>query len=244
MKRYLSVFEMITRSSIYKVFCIILAMAVIECASFYVALQQPLASIQPNLEEIVDQSHLAIIFRIAYLLLTVVLVLPGMNIGSMQSYTLRRLRVKENTVFLLHCIYNVLCYLMLWAAQVGLLLVTSNYYMAHKTDAVLTNQTIFLAFHRNRFMHSMLPLQEIEAWFSLILILTGSGLMSALFTKRQREGAVVWLFFPFLALGCICFTQGMASNTLYLSLIAGGFLVGAFLKVFLSEGEEKDAKEK
>lgn len=242
MKRYISVFEMITRSSIYKVIGLLTLLAAAELGTFFIALQQPLAEIQPNLEEIVDQSHLMYMFGIAYVLMTVALVLPGTNIGSVQGYTLQRLRIKESKVFLLQCSYNVLCYLLLWATQLGVLLVASSYYMTHKTDAILTNQTVFLAFHRNGFMHSILPMQDTVNWLLLFGFIIGTGCFAADFTRKQRRGKVAWILIFFVAVACISFPRAMDEDPvlMILTMIIGfSFCI---LRAMLNRGVEEDEK--
>lgn len=240
MKRYISVFEMIIRSSFYKVLGILASLSVLELGTFYIAMQQPLASIQPNLEELVDQSHFMYMFAIAYLLITVVLVLSGTNIGSMQGYTLQRLRIKEKKVFLLQCIYNILCYVLLWATQVGVLLAASNYYMTHKTDAILTNQTVFLAFHRNDFMHSILPIQDTLNWVLLFAIIVCTGSFAADFTRMQRRGKVAWILIIFVAIAFVSFPRGLEEEPII--LIIGMIAYSAFIclrNIFYREEEDE-----
>lgn len=240
MKRYISVFEMIIRSSFYKVLGILASLSVLELGTFYIAMQQPLASIQPNLEELVDQSHFMYMFAIAYLLITVVLVLSGTNIGSMQGYTLQRLRIKEKRVFLLQCIYNILCYVLLWATQVGVLLAASNYYMTHKTDAILTNQTVFLAFHRNDFMHSILPTQDTLNWVLLFAIIVCTGSFAADFTRMQRRGKVAWILIIFVAIAFVSFPRGLEEEPII--LIIGMIAYSAFIclrNIFYREEEDE-----
>lgn len=244
MKRYLSVFEMITRSSIYKVFAVLLIMAVTELAACYIALQQLLEEIQPSLEEIVDQSYFLNFFRIAYVVVTVVLILSGMNIGSMQSYTLQRLRIKEKWVFVLQSIYNILCYLLLWTVQVVVLLMVSSYYMDHETDVILGNQMVFLAFHRNDFMHSILPFQDILGWFTIFFFLFGTGIMAASFTKRQRSGKIGWSLFLFVAAICICFSRGLGEQIWFLDVFCGYWMIRAFAKAMEHVEVEKNEKQK
>lgn len=240
MKRYISVFEMIIRSSFYKVLGILASLSVLELGTFYIAMQQPLASIQPNLEELVDQSHFMYMFAIAYLLITVVLVLSGTNIGSMQGYTLQRLCIKEKKVFLLQCIYNILCYVLLWATQVGVLLAASNYYMTHKTDAILTNQTVFLAFHRNDFMHSILPIQDTLNWVLLFAIIVCTGSFAADFTRMQRRGKVAWILIIFVAIAFVSFPRGLEEEPII--LIIGMIAYSAFIclrNIFYREEEDE-----
>lgn len=212
MKRYISVFEMITRSSIYKVIGILILLTIAELTSFFIAFHQPLASMQPNLDEVVDQSYLVWMFGAAYLIMTVILVLSGTNIGSMQGYTLQRLRIKEKKVFLLQCIYNVFCFVLLWATQLAILLGVSNYYMTHKTGAILSNQTVFIAFHRNAFMHSILPIEDTTNWMLLAGFILGTGCFAADFTRMQRQGKIAWILIMFVATACITFPRKMGEE--------------------------------
>ena len=158
MKRYQSVFEMITRSSIYKVLLVVGGMLVAEAILFWNALMYLGGAC---LEEHIDQSYYSIVFKIAYVLITIAIVFPGMNIGSTQTYTLQRLRIKERWIYGLQIIYNLLAYMILWGAQLAMLLVSAVLYQKYLPEGALwTNQTLFIAFYRNDFMHSILPLED------------------------------------------------------------------------------------
>ena len=154
MKRYGSVFQMIIRSSIYKVLGVLALMIVAEIIMLAIAWNQSIAQWQPTLEEWVERSWICIPFLIAYWLVTKVLSSSGTNVGSMQGYTLQRLRIPEKKVYWLQCGYNMCCYLVLWMVQVLVLFGLSAFYMEYRTDVVLTNQMVTLAFYRNEFMHS------------------------------------------------------------------------------------------
>ena len=204
MKRYVSVFEMIARSSIYKVLLILGTMTIAQGVSFYMTMCSPSGL---AIEDYIDQSHYGLIFKIAYVLITIILVLPGMDIGSKQSYTLQRLRIKERKIYWLQSLYNLLAYVLLWGMQLMVLLGSCMVYEKNLPEGVtLTNQTMFLAFHRNDFMHSILPLEDSLGWALLILIIFTTAFATAEFTKLRREGKfgfellilipAVLLFFP------------------------------------------------
>lgn len=219
MKRYISVFEMITRSSIYKVLGILLLMTGAEAALLTYAWNQPLAITQPNLEEWIDQSFIMFSFWAAYWLVTKVLSSAGTNTGSMQGYTLQRLRISEKKVHLLQMIYNILCYSLLWVTQLGILLAACMYYMNHKTNVVLTNQTVFLAFQRNEFMHSVFPLEEYFGWFSIAFFIIGTGMLTAVFARKQRMGKIVWALAVFIVLAVVCFPRELGEEPILMLLI-------------------------
>lgn len=186
MKRYLSVFEMIARSSIYKVLLTLMVMVVAQGISFYMTMLSPSGL---GVEDFIEQSHYGLIFKIAYVLITIILVIPGMDIGSKQSYTLKRLRIKESRIFWLQALYNLLAYLLLWGAQLAMLFGSCLVYQNNLPEGVtLTNQTMFLAFYRNDFMHSILPLEDGPGWWVIALIGVTTGVVAAEFTKLRREG--------------------------------------------------------
>lgn len=186
MKRYLSVFEMIARSSIYKVLLILVGMIAVEAAFFYNTVMHPEGL---NIEEYIDQSQYSLIFKIAYVLITLVIVLPGMNLGSTQSYTLQRLRIKEKRIFWLQALYNTLSYVLLWGVQLVVILVSAMIYQKNLPSAAIwSHQTLFLAFYRSDFMHSILPLEDGPGWWVLGFVIVGTAFVVAEFTKQQRRG--------------------------------------------------------
>ena len=71
----------------------------------------------------------------------------------------------------------------------------------------VTNQTVFLAFYRNDFMHSILPLEGAMRWITNILILLGCGMSAAVFTYLQRRGKVAWSLFVVVACVLVGFVQ-------------------------------------
>ena len=204
MKRYVSVFEMIARSSIYKVLLVIVTMVVAEV----VYLSYAFTSTQRVLMEVyIDERFFGTAFKVAYTLITLLLILPGMNLGSTQSYTLKRLRIKEKNIYWLQAVYNFLAFVILWGVQLLVILGFMVFYQNHLPEgAVITNQTMFLAFYRVDFMHSILPLEDRTNWMMLFSIGAVTALAAAECTKLQRGGkfafelcvmvATTWIVFP------------------------------------------------
>lgn len=218
MKRYLSVFEMIIRSSIYRVLVIFLVMIAAESLMLVYAWNQSLAVLQPNLEEWIGQSYIVFAFGIAYALLTRVLSVSGTNTGSMLSYTLQRLRIPERKVYLLQWIYNSFCYLLLWGIQAILLFGISAVYVKCKQGVVMSNQTIVLAFYRNEFMHSILPMEDILGWCALVFFIILMGGFAADFSQKQRNGKQEWMLIAFFIFTCSAFLRDVTDGPIILSV--------------------------
>lgn len=217
MKRYVSVFEMIVRSSIYKVLLIVVGMIAVETVFFYQTLMNPQGV---NLELYIDQSQYSLIFKIAYVLVTIVILLPGRNRGSVQSYTLQRLRIKEKYLFWLQALYNVLAYVILWGVQLVMLFVSAALYRKYlPASAIWTNQTLFLAFHRNDFMHSIFPLEDIYGIVLLLFMLIVPAVTAAAFTKLQRRGKFVWEIFVVVTTVMIAFPRFLAQDITFVVMV-------------------------
>lgn len=237
MKRYLSVFEMITRSSIYKVLLVLVGMVVAEAVCFYMTM---LAPVEFNFEGYIDQSHYSLIFKIAYVLVTLVIVFPGMNVGSTQSYTLQRLRIKEKRIFWLQALYNTLAYVILWGVQLVVILVSAMIFQKNlPTEAIWSHQTMFLAFYRSDFMHSILPLEDGPGWWLLGIVIIGTGIVTAEFTRQQRRGkfAIELLFMVVATL--LSFPRALSYEYIFLVIALVFIIIAMVIRLLLNtEGNE------
>lgn len=237
MKRYQSVFEMITRSSIYKVLLVVGGMLVAEAILFWNALMYLGGAC---LEEHIDQSYYSIVFKIAYVLITIAIVFPGMNIGSTQTYTLQRLRIKERWIYGLQIIYNLLAYMILWGAQLAMLLVSAVLYQKYLPKGALwTNQTLFIAFYRNDFMHSILPLEDGPSWWVLGLIGVSTAILTAEFTKQQRNGKFVFELLGLMVTAIIVFPREMGFEFVFLVIV----LVFVYITMIIRRLLQMEVKE-
>lgn len=242
MKKYLSVFEMIVRSSFYKVLAVLIAMVIVEVTSLQLYIKEAGSDGIKSLELMVDHSYYVIFLMIAYICISVVLALTGCNIGSVQSYTLQRLRISEKMYFLLQCVYNVFCYIVLWATQLGVLLFTADSFMKNHTADYVSNQTIFLAFHRNNLMHSILPMENWLCWLILLHVILSTGIVTADFSWRQRRGKMGWPLILLLINTAAIFGHGLASiDILVVIVISFAFVMELFfITLFQTEVKTDD----
>ncbi len=212
MKKHISVFGLFARSSIYRVLGILLLMVTAEIGVFvwqvkeavsgyYELLALDLAAM-PDLERVVDKSGLFLCFAIALILITVVLCLPGCELGSKTSYTLKRLSISERATFFHQAAYNILVYIFLFATQIVLAFTLCTYYARTVPAAFVGNQTVFLAFYRNEFLHAVLPLSDVMLWIRNAFLILALGACAAEFPFRQRRkqyalsiaGLVIYMF--------------------------------------------------
>ena len=188
MKKHLSVFMLMAQSSIYKVISVLILMIVTETGLFYMRMKQGMIGDSFNLEMAVDESRILWILGIAFVLITIFLCQIGCGFSSKTGYTLQRLSISERMVFVWQSIYNMMCYSLLWFVQILVVFGVCSLYVTMAPEGDVTNQTIFLAFYRNDFLHSLLPMEDAGFWFKNVLIVLSMGICSAHYPMAQRRG--------------------------------------------------------
>ena len=193
LKKHVSVFGLFARSSLFKVLLILLVLCAIEIVVFRVELQSALEAYEvvgsgmASLERMFERSAANVYFRAALILMTIAMGLPGCAFKSNTHYTLRRLSVSERATFFHQAAYNTLMYLTLIAVQLVLAFGLSQYYAATVPAECVSNQTVTLAFYRNEFLHSLLPLEDVGLWIRNGLLVISLGLAAAEFPYNQRR---------------------------------------------------------
>ena len=193
MKKHLSVFGLFTRSSVYKVLLILIAMCAVQSLCFYMEVQDAVAAYEAigadmaSLEKVFEKAAVSVYFRVALVLVSVAICLPGCAFKSNTGYTVGRLSVSERAAFFWQAAYNMLAYWLLLAVQLVTVFGLARYYVAAVPDEFVSNQTIMLAFYRNSFLHSLLPMEDIGLWIRNGLLVLSLGMACAEFPYRQRR---------------------------------------------------------
>lgn len=178
-RKHLSVLMLYARSSITPLLCTVILVAGIQTGLFRWELQRGAAA----LETVIQPDSLkgvfigGIIFLVAFLY--------RMNGGG---YTLRRLRISERTVFLWHVLSCFFCFVILWMAEIAILTALCRYFLTQEVASGLSNQALFLAFYRNEFLHSILPLESVSRWIYLFFAFASLAFVTAGAVVRKRYG--------------------------------------------------------
>lgn len=245
MKKYISVFGLIARGSIYKIILCFILMMASEILLFSIKLENAInlhsmGFSMSQLENLIDNSFIKWVFSLGFILVTLNLCVMGTEYGNSQtSYTIKRLRISERNVFFCQAVYNTIIFISLWAVQALTVFILCLRYVHTSPEEVIGNQTVFLAFYRNDLLHNILPLSDILVWIRNIFIALGLGFTSAEFTYKQRRkklGATVIAF----ALYTICFFSKELINTFnsYLTIIVSIIIIGETLYTVYKKDEE------
>lgn len=169
MKKHLSVLALCARSNLMKVIALLAAV----CAAEILLVQAEWRKFQK-----IDYDPMCITFEellrwvpaaccAAFLLLLFLLCRSG-DQGRSTGYTLRRLRIHEETAVLWKAVYNSICLLLFWAVQTAAVLGLGCWYTSVLDAASVSPQTLFLAFYRSTFLHNLLPLDNWSAICPLV----------------------------------------------------------------------------
>lgn len=155
----LSVLALLAQGSFYKVLTAAGIMMALECVDFSLA---PLFFL----------TALGTVFLI-------LCVMEGEPRGVRSCYTWHRLRIGPERLFLLKTCYNVLCFILLFAAQTGMGFWFCYRYSLHMPREALSPQLVFLTFYRREFLHCLLPMAEVLKWIRNTLLLLAFSMTAA-----------------------------------------------------------------
>ncbi len=257
MKKYLSVFAMLARGSVWRVLVLLCLMAAGQCGRFLHRLQNELILYESRVEQFVEEAaeitRLEALFNVstvsgtfgaAFLLICIVLCLPGCGYGAKCGYTFQRLNISERAVFVIQAIYNAVILFVLWAAEVLICLVLCHAYVTAVDPSFVSHQTVSIAFYRNDFLHSLLPLADITVWIRNLIMLAVLAMAAASFPYKQRRGKFAADIVSYALLSVIFFTRSVGDGFNTFVTIFFGLCIAAEViwRVFANEREgEEDA---
>lgn len=206
MNKHSSVLWLMIQSTFWKVLALLTGTAVVQAFLFQRAVKQ-LSSSNYGLEQALVRGHIAGVAGIGFLCITAVLCMTGAERGREKTgYTLQRLSISEKMVLLWQAVYNGSCYLLLWASQVLVMMGLAQWYTRIADPAMVTSQTVFLAYYRNEYLHGLLPMAEMDHWFRNGIMLVALGVSSAYFTyaqrRRQKNGELITMVLTVLLFFC------------------------------------------
>lgn len=212
MKKHLSVFMLMARSTIYKVIALLLVAVAVTIALFYKKMDPAYAT----LDMVFSESWLPMaILIVSIVLMFVLLARTGCEFSSHQGYTLRRLSIPEREVFLVQAIYNALCFFMLWGVLMLANLALCYLYMSRTDPTAVSGQAMFLAIYKSSFLHTLLPLDDWSQHLVNSSVLLCLGFVSASVPFWQRRGSIARSFFSWFALivAMLAFALFIYANT-------------------------------
>lgn len=241
MKKYLSVFMLIARCSIYKVFGLLILMASCEFLAFSCKLSAGKGDIY-GLENVFSGGFCDLIFFICAAVLLFLLSRMGASKSSKTIYTLSRLSVSKKCVFWIESLYDTLCFIILWLLQVVLAVGLCYYYIHAAGSESATEQIIFLAFFRNVFLHSLLPFDEPFSLICnlLLALLIGITIARIPWAERSNKLSFFTLYSIYIVHNIFLRKAGDLFPLVIICIIATIVIVDAIYFTFKKEAEDEN----
>ncbi len=211
MKKHLSVLALYARDNLSRVLTLLLLMCSAETLLFWTRWQRSstdlITSWGPELQErelfITFENLLKWVYPVSFLFLLLLTLLLCRGGEHRPAYTLRRLRVREETAALWEAVYNSICLLLFWAVQTAAALGLGVWYTTLIDPKGVTRQTIFLAFYRCAFLHNLLPLDNWPRYIAVAVQLAALGFSAAMMTLKSRRGSRYGWGMPVFLWGCL-----------------------------------------
>lgn len=182
MKQHLSVFLRFVRSNFYKLllFYALLAMAQVGLVAWEAKQGAQL------FHDAVDGSWAFRLWQVGYLATLILLWVTGGEFGSRQGYTLKRLGISYQMVYLWQAVYNCVMFFLFWAVMAGAMFVAAwVFYRMVPTRA--ENHNLFLSFYLGQYLHNLMPVTNAVRWIRNVVITLALGFTGAHFPLQQRR---------------------------------------------------------
>ena len=198
MDQHLSLFKLLARSSILKVLAVLVLMVAAEVILF-IRQAEKLAGQAGGffLEDLFAESFFFVAFLAAFFAIAMLLYRTGSRPGSRQVYTLQRLGISQYAIIAWQSLWNLLCFLLLWAVQLWTVYLLLQNLLAKYPDAGFTQHSIFLVFWRHPTLHGLLPMADILVWIKNIVLLLAVSITTAygsFIAYRTGKGSGIFIF--------------------------------------------------
>lgn len=230
MKRYFSIFMLLSRSVLYKLLAVFFETAALHTAVYFLLRKQC-----NNIEAIYNHWGMKVMFGIGLVTTTAMLMDTLSQSGSKLDYTIRRLRIGSRSLCLCQSVFNIACLLMFWAVEILVALLLCRLWVS--SMEVESHQTVYLAFYRSELLHSLLPLDDVSRWVRNFVVFICLGICSACAPGIQRRGGQHWGVLALPVVLAFAFPSGIAVVS-YDVLLALGGVVAAFALIVNAWEEE------
>lgn len=196
MKRYMSVLALDARCTVYKLITLLVVSTVVQIWNFRRVLletiqyymenfgMEELAQIEENrllitFERAIGDSYIQWMFCITMLLAAVVLIHACSEHGKVRTKQfLWRLRMERRQLFVVWFLYRVFWMIILVAWEIMVVIGLNEFYQQLIAKGKAP-QALFMAFHRNAFLHNLMPLTDIRGIVKLFLLIVFLGMATA-----------------------------------------------------------------
>lgn len=236
MNRYLSVFGLAARSTLYKLIGVIVIMSAVQAGLFLYALNN--ADGSQLLEWLIDDSKIAFAFGVGFLAYYIILSGTSKHTSNAMM-TMHRLFIPEGVANWISVLYNVMALVIFLAAELAICLALSKVYLNSDVSGSYQH-VLFTAFYRNDLLHALLPLEDHITLASDILYVLALSIIAAYLQQQQRRGKRNVLGAVIAGIAIAGYLQDSASPDMIGAAIAGLFAIYAAVQISRGGAVDED----
>ena len=161
MKKFVSVFGLFGKMSFYKIILWLVILSVLQLSLYGIRLNGLLTEDINNIPILEETFNFIYpLSFLACLCIVCKVLISSSNHSEKTAYTVQRLQTGEKAFFYIQTAYNFLMLFALFAVQAMLLFAMCKYYINNAPSELVSDMSLFFAFYRVDFLHSVLPLDE------------------------------------------------------------------------------------
>lgn len=174
--RALSIWALLARCSIFKIFAVFTVMVLMEAACVYGYLE---AGQGRTPAEVISGSRISLIFFGALGLVLFILARSQGVLREKSGSAMGRLGLSNRRIFCLQAVYNMLCLWMLFMVQIWAAIGLVRLCGERIGGSVPASFGLFLTFYQSDFLHCLLPMAETGKWVRNLFLLAALSLGAA-----------------------------------------------------------------
>ncbi len=189
--RVLSLWTLLARCSIYKIFAVFIVMVLTEGACVYGYLENGQGRTPA---EVISGSHISLVFFGALGLVLFILARSQGMLREKSGNVMGRLGVSDRRIFCLQAVYNLLCLWMLFMVQIWAAIGLVRLCGERIGGSVPASFGLFLTFYQSDFLHCLLPMAEAGKWMRNLFLLAAFSLEAGRGAGKRNYAVLNLLF--------------------------------------------------
>ncbi len=195
MKKYISVFCLIMRESFFKIFALIVLALVLQVSLVFFCTPIAAGEEIPSVTAVFDMSKIHIVFCVLITALAVLLCKTGMQFRTSVGYTLKRLRIREESIFFIQSLYNFIIIAIAVCLEVVLCFYLASFAADNLPDKFITSQSVYLTIYKNQFIQNLFAgrdvLRIIRNILGMLAFSCNCGALSFLYRRGKKWFGIV-----------------------------------------------------
>lgn len=158
--------------------------------------------------DIFDHYIMGNLFGFAIIAMTIFTMIDGFGKSGTRLF-MRRLALTETQYGVLWSINSLACFMIIWCWEIVLILICNLIFQMNTDPAYWSHQSFFISCYNSPFLHTVIPMGDVIAWVSHLIVLAGLALTtgSGMVAHWRGEQAKLWIFAAVMSSQYLCLSS-------------------------------------